>query len=686
MLPVLLVLLCTLLLGACATQSGDDKYYDEAIQNALRTFNYGEKKEALNIVDSVFANKNNISPNIQYKIYNFKRIYYYYLKNNEKSYLYTDSMLAVLEANHAEVNNKVEYANALSAKADNYWDQNIFNKAFEYYFKSRIISESVGDTCALSNVNYHMGMINYRQEKYADAIKLFQQSLAENDHCDKTGLNFYRSQELINNIALAFTHLNEYDSAKHYYYKTLDFLVNDRSKYQGTEDHFLEEAKGVVYGDLAKIYVLTNMPDTAITLLNKSISINLQPDFDKGDAMLDKLQLAELYINTNALDDALKTLADVKSMIDTLKAGMVRKPVLNESRQKYNHLMYRVMQAKNQTADALQYLHNYESVRDSIEAQNRELNTINVQQLLDYKETYHKNELLRRDKKLVQVSLMITIILCLFVLVTGGLIYNNYRKSKLHVNELTMLNQQINEQKSQVEFAVAQLEKNNEEKDRILYMVVHDLRNPVNGIIFLADLLLENDMTGEQRENMEMIMSAAQSCSALINDLLEVSSGKSYDENTKRSIEDVNDLVKYVVNLMQFRTIAKNQQVIFKPSDVPVYVFVNKEKLRRALSNILYNAVKFSPERSSIEVSIARQQKTVTIAIKDKGIGIPQNMQPFVFDMFTTAKRHGTHGEKSFGLGLSICKQIVEANNGKITFVSKEDEGSTFIIALPEID
>ncbi len=105
-------------------------------------------------------------------------------------------------------------------------------------------------------------------------------------------------------------------------------------------------------------------------------------------------------------------------------------------------------------------------------------------------------------------------------------------------------------------------------------------------------------------------------------------------------------------------------------------------------SNLIVNAIKFSPEYSKVFVSAKivttnRRPTGVVIIVKDAGIGIPAEMQDRIFDPFTTARRKGTGGEQPFGLGLYISKQIVEAHHGRLRFISQPDMGTEFFVELP---
>ena len=116
--------------------------------------------------------------------------------------------------------------------------------------------------------------------------------------------------------------------------------------------------------------------------------------------------------------------------------------------------------------------------------------------------------------------------------------------------------------------------------------------------------------------------------------------------------------------------------------DAPEELFISREKIWRVISNLISNAIKFSPKGADIHVKVVNEGDNIRISVNDHGIGIPDNIKNQVFNMFTQAKRLGTAGEPSFGLGLSISKQIVESHGGEIWFDSMPEDGTTFYIRL----
>jgi len=103
----------------------------------------------------------------------------------------------------------------------------------------------------------------------------------------------------------------------------------------------------------------------------------------------------------------------------------------------------------------------------------------------------------------------------------------------------------------------------------------------------------------------------------------------------------------------------------------------------RVISNIVNNAIKFSPEQSVIDIKLKRKEHSVLLSVHDTGIGIPKALQDKIFNMSPEVSRTGTIGEESYGLGLSISQKIIEEHQGKIWFESTDGKGSVFYVELP---
>jgi two-component system, OmpR family, sensor histidine kinase VicK len=291
--------------------------------------------------------------------------------------------------------------------------------------------------------------------------------------------------------------------------------------------------------------------------------------------------------------------------------------------------------------------------------------------------------LLKKNNQLNRLYLAFTIGFSVLTLAIVVLVLINYRRSRKNVRQLTLLNNQISEQKEQLEFNTSELRKINREKDRILHIVAHDLRNPIGGILGLSDIVLAEEVEVAQKNSWSMVKSTAQVSLKLINRLLELETDFSHENVGPKTNLEVIDVTQQVTALLQFKANQKKQKLELELQPGPLNILANREKIWRVLSNIIGNAIKFSPSDSSIHISVAAKNKNAVICITDSGIGIPESLRPFIFDMFTKAKRKGTEGEASFGLGLSISRQIVEDHHGRIWFESSEGNGATFFIELP---
>jgi signal transduction histidine kinase len=220
------------------------------------------------------------------------------------------------------------------------------------------------------------------------------------------------------------------------------------------------------------------------------------------------------------------------------------------------------------------------------------------------------------------------------------------------------------------------------QKDQILGTVAHDLRSPISNIANITELIQSDNLSQAEKTNfLRLIDQSSRSALNLINDLLQNS-----DIQVRQSlfkIVELNQLLNSWIPSLQLRANEKNIQILTHFFSSPIDISMDVDRIERVITNLVNNAVKFSSEGSKIFIQITADDKYARITVTDQGIGIPQEKQEHIFDMFSNAQRVGTLGEKSFGMGLSICKQIVEQHHGHIFVQSEEYKGSSFIVELP---
>lgn len=232
----------------------------------------------------------------------------------------------------------------------------------------------------------------------------------------------------------------------------------------------------------------------------------------------------------------------------------------------------------------------------------------------------------------------------------------------------------------------AALEVVNALKNELLGMAAHDLRSPISNIESLADLLLESDAelgSDERFELITMIRQLSQGMMKLLNDLLDITaieSGKIALQFTSVSIP------YYLMEIANYNRLLAEHKKISLVTDVaetlPNAVF-DAERIRQVLNNLLSNAIKFSPMDTVVTLEAHCVATGVEFSVSDQGPGIRPEDQSKLFGAFQRVGPQPTAGESSSGLGLSICKKIVELHGGTIGLESTVGRGSRFYFTLP---
>ncbi|WP_183568759.1 sensor histidine kinase [Mucilaginibacter sp. SP1R1] len=226
-----------------------------------------------------------------------------------------------------------------------------------------------------------------------------------------------------------------------------------------------------------------------------------------------------------------------------------------------------------------------------------------------------------------------------------------------------------------------EIEKAGEFKSQILGMVAHDLRNPIAAVESIAMIMEMEDVDEETQDNLNMMKASCVKARSIIDDLLEAARNDSSNVYELERTE-LNHLLKSIVNDWKIQHDLK-ADVLFTSNINPVFTAVNKEKLHRAIDNLVSNAIKFSKDKSRVDVRLSKKNNDVLIEVQDYGVGIPADILPDIFNRFSTAGRTGVRGEQSTGLGLSIVRQIIEKHGGAIEVESAVGRGSVFTISLP---
>ncbi|PPD57337.1 PAS domain-containing sensor histidine kinase [Dehalogenimonas etheniformans] len=218
-------------------------------------------------------------------------------------------------------------------------------------------------------------------------------------------------------------------------------------------------------------------------------------------------------------------------------------------------------------------------------------------------------------------------------------------------------------------------------KDDFIGMVSHEIRTPLTVLIGALGVAMSEGVTPEDSSAMlQDALEGAESLEQIVTNLVELSRYQSDRINLHKEFIDIGALVRDF-GKRRLTKIASNR-LIFEISDSLGRVKADRVRIDLILLNLLSNAVKYSPEESKIKVRVIREDGNVVISVIDNGVGIPIEQQATLFTPFTRLENI-RRPAKGLGLGLLVCKRLVEAHGGKIWVESKPGEGSTFSFTLP---
>ncbi len=230
-----------------------------------------------------------------------------------------------------------------------------------------------------------------------------------------------------------------------------------------------------------------------------------------------------------------------------------------------------------------------------------------------------------------------------------------------------------------------ELRKLNEIKNQFLGIASHDLRNPLYMIRTFSEALKEGvagDPTPKQLDLLEKVFNASNFMMKLLENLLDVSKIESGKINLEKKLQNINALATEQVALNTHLAEKKNITFDVKLSDIPFVSFDNGA-ISQVMSNFITNAVKFSPENTTIKITTTLEEGGVRFAVSDQGPGLSDEDQKLLFQEFQTLSSRPTGGEKSTGLGLAIAKKLINLHQGEIGAISELNRGSEFYFSLP---
>lgn len=248
---------------------------------------------------------------------------------------------------------------------------------------------------------------------------------------------------------------------------------------------------------------------------------------------------------------------------------------------------------------------------------------------------------------------------------------------KNYVRELAKVNKQLVESEEE-------LKSINKAKDKLFSIIAHDLRSPFTGLIGFSDYLVEDieELTKEEiRTYSQKINEAAKNIYNLLENLLEWSRIERGTIIPEFEDFDINAVIESAIYILRANTANKNIKVVNNIQKA-LYVNADKNMISSIIRNLLSNAIKFTYPGKSIYIDGEKKEDYIEISIVDEGKGMDEKTRGMLFNPMLHVSELGTRNEKGSGLGLIICKELIEKNGGQISCESEPEKGSKFTIRL----
>jgi PAS domain S-box-containing protein len=223
------------------------------------------------------------------------------------------------------------------------------------------------------------------------------------------------------------------------------------------------------------------------------------------------------------------------------------------------------------------------------------------------------------------------------------------------------------------------------QKDEFLATLAHELRNPLAPICAAAELLKHaKSLAPELRAATAILERQARHMTHLVDDLLDMSRITSGRIRLQPEPIELDELLKGTIEAYRHSAETARHQITLAASGVPVYVSGDRIRLTQVISNILHNAVKYTPPGGRIEIGLRTERRQAVVSICDNGMGIPAEMLEHIFEPFAQLDRSFAHADGGLGIGLTLAKRLIELHQGGIEARSAgRGKGTEFLIRLP---
>ncbi len=545
-----------------------------------------------------------------------------------------------------------------------YWSQSYYPVSL-FYLKSAITNLPANQPLYLSDAYKALGRTYADLKEYRQALNYLDTALYF------AGNDAGRLAEVSNERAYVYYNQENYGKAMELarYALKLDGRINARPSI------------AVLYGHLSSIYQRQLAFNAALACADTAYNMSLKIHNRRLRAYI-YVDYANINNKLGKFDAAINYAQKAIALSDSIG-------VMDAETRAYEALVNSFEQ-KNDLKTALQYQRKYISVQDSLNTSNK-LKTITLVE--NYYELNSKmkgialmrvNDRVNKATIKSQYSLIIVLVLTLIVLtLILSATYYFYKQKKMFSNKLQYQHKALLDQKQLIEAQTVNLQKVNSLKDKLLAVIGHDLRAPVGNLSSIIEMFETGYLSPEEvRDLMRNINPVVKGAELTLLNLVEWAGSQIRGRNIQSSNVDI-----FLLGVEMEQTFVHTlhlKEIEFINDAYPGQrVLGDENHLKVILRNLVSNAIKFTDHKGSIKLSTVIENNELIISVEDSGKGMTDDEIAKLFFFDTHFSNSGTSGEKGTGIGLLLCKELVELNGGKLKIRSTLGKGSVFYFNLP---
>ncbi len=569
----------------------------------------------------------------------------------------------------AELNYPEGKADALNRIGNVHYFLRNHTNVIDNYIMALEIADSLNDYRRMGVYLNNIGLLYRELQQYdSSAIYLLRALRAKEEYGDKELIS-----STLNNLGHLYRDKGRYNLSLEYFVRQLDIIEETREsrnlaivhRQTGEVFHRQKRYNESVRHFKSSLNYAAEIPDSFLIALAHHLIGKSMLDMDKPELAIERIN---------------------KSM--ALAASVPSKSLI---RNNYN-LLYHYHKKTGDYKRSYDYLVRYSSLKDSLRTQYMADQIKQLEGIFETGKQNNRIELLQKENLIqdmqlnrqenIKISLIaLLIMLLIFMLIIAyrfRAIQLTNRLLKLKIAELEKTNNKLR-------LSSVALEQLNATKNRFFSIIAHDLKNPFNALLGFSEMIASkfNELKEEEiREYISIVHQSSQNLYKLLENLLKWSAAQT---GTMHYLPEQFDLISLIHSEISFYRMSAGRKQINISAELPDEMIVNSDKLllSSVIRNLIDNAIKFTPKGGSIDITAKNKNGEVIVEVSDTGIGIPHDMQKKLFNIDGDICRKGTNNEDGGGLGLILCKELIEKAGGRISFESDPGKGSTFWFALP---